>query len=164
MSSRSTTNIQHLRIIWLAILSSVIIYGLLAWMTIDTTGDASTEQLYAFVSNPLSFALAIAAMAAFFASILVPGMMIRSRRSPMNRTATPPPRYEPGAALSEEVVTATIVRYALLEAPAIIGLAGAFLLEEWRFFLPFGALSLIGLALTAPTPSMMRSVEESNRT
>lgn len=160
MSTKPTANIQHLRIIWLAVVSSVIIYGLVAWMAVEATAKPSTEQLYAFVSNPLSFALAIAAMAAFFASIIVPGLMIRSRR-PRTRTTTPPEQSR--GEVSSEVITAMIVRYALLEAPAILGLLGAFLLQEWRFFLPFGALSLIGLALTTPTPAMIRAVEESNR-
>lgn len=156
MKPDPTSRLQQLRLIWLAIVSSTIIYGLIAWLVIEPTTDTSTEKLYSFVSNPLSFVLAIAAMAAFFASIVIPGMMIRSRR-----TARQPgvPAGTGGNRESSETVTAMIVRYVLLEAPAVLGLLGAFILQEWRFFLPFGALSLLGLALTAPTEALIRSLD-----
>ena len=161
MADQAGSRMQQLRIIWLAIVSSVIIYGLIAWVTIEHNAEASTEELYSFVSNPLSFALAIAAMAAFFASILVPGMMIRSRRHDRRSALSTPPAS--AFDVTPEVLTAMIVRYAFLETPAVLGLVGAFILGEWRFFLPFGFLSLIGLALTLPTTSFLRSVDETNR-
>lgn len=153
--------LQQLRLIWLAIVASTIVYGLIAWLVIESTTDASTEKLYSFVSNPLSFILAIAAMGAFFASIIIPGMMIRSRRQ---RPQPPDIQAVPGGThVSSEIVSAMIVRYALLEAPAVLGLIGAFVLQEWRFFLPFGALSLLGLAMTAPTEPLVRSLDSSHR-
>lgn len=160
MPAQSNIRLPQLQIIWFAITSSIAIYGVIAFVAIPANPDHSSERLYGFVANPMSYALAIAALMAFFASYIIPGLLVRNQRS-SERTTVSPPTATSAFEIAPEVMTALMLRFALLEAPAVIGLVGAFLMKEWRFYLPFGVLSLIGLVLTFPTASLVRSLDSS---
>ncbi|MDX1582908.1 MAG: hypothetical protein R3338_04835 [Thermoanaerobaculia bacterium] len=162
MPPRIAPRLPQLKLIWFAIAGSVVIYGIVAFVMIEPNPDLSTERLYGFVSNPMSFILGIAALAAFFASYAIPGLVIRSRRK-TDRTTVSPPEPPSAFEIAPEVMSALIIRFALLEAPAVIGLVGAFVMREWRFFLPFGVLALVGLVLTYPTASLVRSLDSTSR-
>lgn len=148
--------IRLVRIIWLAIFASILIYALITFMTLRQPSPAPFESAF---SNPLVLGFHLAGVGLFFAAFVVSSVVLRDG-------ATPSPSYTPVA--SPETVNVTvrmrkglIARWALIESVAIFGLVVAFMSQDARLFLPLFALSVAGMLASYPSDSMLRKLTPS---
>ena len=113
------------RIIWFALLASVLIYGFLIWFVVGPSAvDLKVELLQPFMLIVYGIALVT-----YVAAFLFSGALAR-RGLPRQTTL--------------------IVKLAMLEAVAIYGLVGGFLARDARLFVPTAALALVGMLRSFP--------------
>lgn len=113
------------RIIWFALLISVLIYGFVVWFVVGPSAvDLKVELL-----QPFMLVVYAVAIVTYVAAFVFSGTLAR--------------RGTPGE-------TTLIVKLAMLEAVAIYGLLGAFLAHDARLFVPTAALSLVGMLRSFP--------------
>lgn len=161
---RRAPTLQVVQIMWMAMTVSVLIYGGLAFYVAGTlaaardTSGAGAQDPY---SNPIVVVLHLAGFAALAMGFFVPGRIVRASRT--NDPLAPPP--EPGApfVLSLAVMRATVVRFAMYEAAAVMGLVLAMVTATPFLFLPLGLLSLSALLMAFPSEDRLRELEESAR-
>lgn len=131
-----------LRMIWFSLVSAIVIYAVIAFVVPaehDAAGGGSTA--------PAILALQIAGAAVLLAAWFVPGALLRRSSEEAMRGA---PARPDGAAVPPKTSVALLVRWALLEAVAILGLLAAFIGQDSRFFVPFGVVALAGMLLAFP--------------
>jgi hypothetical protein len=140
------------RLIWVALVLCVLIYGVIAAMVTGETDSpvASADDLFL---DPAVLVLAMVAVADFLFALLVPKFLFRSVGTGV---ATP---LSPSAelTLSQRLLGIFVVQWALMESVAIFGLVAAFLFQDLRLFVAFGALSILGLVLTFPGEGRIRA-------
>jgi len=64
--------------------------------------------------------------------------------------------------VAQQIKTALIVRYGLLEACSLLGLAAALIGREWQLVLPMWALSVTGFLLGYPSDTFLSGLQESD--
>lgn len=124
------------RFLWFAIVFSTLVYGILAYAS---QRNFTLQPVSAALRRPIVLAIYLIALAVYAAAFLAPAAIAR------HGAAGGTPRSAASASLA-----ATAVRFALLEAVAILGLAAAFVIHDWRLYLPAWALSLAGFARSSP--------------
>lgn len=112
-----------MRTIYFAIILSTVIYAVIAWAA--TNQRLGAQSLTAELQTPLTMAIYALALGMYIAAFLV------SARMPQIRV-----RW--------------IVRWALLEAVAVLGILAAMLHGDWRLYLPPWVLALIGFSRSFP--------------
>ena len=112
------------KIIWFAIVMSTFIYAVVVYSL--SRGWPQPGPFAASVQQPMVLGLYAAAIAMFFAALMIPGRIAHHHQ-----------RF--------------IVRLALFESCAIFGLVVAFLTRDWRLFLAPWVMSLIGFMSTFPS-------------
>jgi hypothetical protein len=117
---------RTLPIIYFALLGSIGIYGVLAFVLTSGGSGLSFDEL---LKQPIVIPLYVVAVAEYPAAFAISRLLKRKGR---------PARVY------------FIVRWALLEAIAILGIMAALLTHDVRAFLPLLALSLLGFARSAP--------------
>jgi hypothetical protein len=122
-----------LKIIHLALIASVVIYGGIAF-AISAQPTATPHQ------RPGDLLLYVLAGVAATVLVVVAPMM--------HRTLMPPP--DERDAKVDKVRSASIVTWALCESAAINGLIAALLYREPLYYLPFGAAAIAGMIVFAP--------------
>jgi hypothetical protein len=148
VSSQPVT-VRTVRIIWLALLLSVLIYGVLGVIGVQEPTDASFESAF---SNPVVIGLHVAGLGAFFMAFVMSSLLLRRPSmsppmAPINRDIVPP-----------RTRIALIVRWTLMEASAIFGLLAAFLARDPRLFVPLGALAVIGILASYPSENTLTAM------
>jgi hypothetical protein len=144
------------RIIWLAIAMSVVIYGIVAFVATPRSEPRAFAELF---RQPLVLILHAAGFAMFVTAFVLPSVLLSLART--KAKSTPQPTTE--IRITSETMRALIIRFALLEAPAILGLVAAFLSIDWRLVLPLGLLSLAGLLVSYPGEDMLRRLQDPTR-
>lgn len=123
---------QILKILHLALTSSVAIYGVVAFV--------ATPARDAGFHRPTDVILYVLAGLAATMLIVVAPMIHRMMMPPVAERET----------AGHKVKVASIVTWALCESAAVNGLIAAFLYREPLYFLPFGAAAVAGLIVFAP--------------
>ena len=124
------------RLIWIAIVFSTLLYGVLAYAT---ERDYTLQPLSLAMRRPVVIALYAIAIAIYAAALLTSSAMDARSSGPDGRRVSTPASF--------------IVRLALLETVAIIGLASAIVIRDWRLYLPAWILALVGLFNSYPPAS-----------
>lgn len=127
-----------LKIIWMALLICVAIYGAVLWqiaVTWEKTEPQSMEQLAA---NPIVLVLALMALLSLVMAFTIPNMMMRGREL-----------------TADTIRVRSIVQWALIESVAIYGLVGAFIVQDARIFIAFGSVAILAFLLTTPSAERM---------
>jgi uncharacterized membrane protein len=109
--------VQQRRILWLALFVSTVIYAVIAY----TLPNAPTTSFDESVRRPMVLPLYVVALSVFVAGLVGFGRV---------KTANPQ--------------AGMILRLALFEACAIMGLIAAVIASDWRLYLPTWALAAIG--------------------
>lgn len=116
---------QQRRILWLALAFSTVIYAVIVYTTSIAQAGGSFDDA---IRKPFVLPLYAAALGLFFAGLL--GFASIKEREPN---------------------LGMILRLALFESTAIMGLLAAFLNQDWRLYLPAWALALIGFVREWPS-------------
>jgi hypothetical protein len=115
---------RHDRIVWGAIAFSTVLYAVIAW----TIAPNPEKPFETSVRDTITMALYGAAVMAFMAAMIVPGLL---------RNANARLRM--------------IVGLAMFETCAIFALLAVFFHHDWRLYLPGWALALIGFVRVWPS-------------
>ena len=119
------TNEQtQLKLIWLALLMSIVLYGVIAFVIVPV-GEQSFDAAFA---DPVILVLHLAGLG-MLAMSFAAASVFRKRSN---------------------LRTASIIRWAMIESAAVFGLLAAFLGQDVRVFLPLGALAVAGMVLAYP--------------
>jgi len=138
---------RAIRIIWAALLASVLIYAFLIFMAVPKAPPAPFQAAF---SNPIILILHVIGLMVFFMAFVMSSLLLR-------RASTPPP--PPGTMIiSGRVRLALLVRWALMESAAIFGLVAAFLAQDPRLFLALGCLAVIGMLASYPSDDSLREL------
>lgn len=117
--------VQQRRILWLALFFSTVIYAVIAYTLPNAKPTASFDDA---VRRPLVIPLYVVAMSVFIAGLVGFGRL---------KNANPQ--------------AGMILRLALFEACAIMGLMAALIAQDWRLYLPTWALAAIGFIREWPS-------------
>ncbi|MBI2212009.1 MAG: hypothetical protein HYU52_00035 [Acidobacteria bacterium] len=153
---------QSLRLIWVAMCISVIVYGVVAFLVSRATvSEREGFQRGDFFADPLVIALHLAGFGAIAAGFVLPGIMLRARQA---RDPLTPPQ-QPGApfVLTASVMQAVMIRFALCESAGVMGLVLAFVTGTPWMFVPLGLASLSALLLSHPAEDKLREFDETVR-
>ena len=125
------------RIIWTAIAFSTLVYGIVAYAT---ERNFTLQPLQLALRRPIVIVLYVVAVVIYLAALMTSG---RSREGlPARDTADDSTRF--------------VVQLALFDAVAILGLCAAFVIHDWRLYLPLWLLTLIGVARAYPAETAAR--------
>ncbi len=127
-----------LKIIWGALVISVMIYGLIVFM-MSRVWAAVPKEWQELTSNPILIALAIAAMATLVMAFLI-FPALQARRSDQSI-----------AALRQRF----IVQWSLIESVAVYGVVGTFMTQDPRVFAVFVTVAIAAFLLAFPTAERM---------
>ena len=131
-------NKQQLKTIWilyLALMSSIVIYTVVAVM-IDAQGGPRTGELESSRLELFQYVFLAAGAAATVVGMVIPGLVVRAPR---------------GAALPyERLVTKKILQWALSESVAIFGLVLFFLTRDLDYMYIFAAWSAVVMLVHGP--------------
>lgn len=120
-----------LPIIWASLFFSIVLYGIIAFIVVRPASDV---ELTSFLSSPIAIALHVLALGMLMLSVVLPPVIAAKGAS--------------SAAAAER--TAWVVRWALIESVAVLGLMLAFLLRDPRAFLLLGIVSAAAMLLAYP--------------
>ena len=148
-------SIRVLRVIWAAMVFSVLLYGFIAWTL--TRGGEARPPVEETIQLPAVQALYGLGVMMFILSAVIPRMVLRGRGEGIHQ-ARPV-----GSAVPNEVRVALIIRFAMLESVAIFGLVCAFMFHDARLFVPPAMLSLVGFVMAFPSESLMQRMDEMRR-
>lgn len=137
-----------LQILWLAMTSAVVFYGVIAWMV---AGPQAPRLRW---NEMPVLALLGAGVAVLVAAFIVPNLLARASADESSGTRVAPANNVPA-----RVQKALIVRFAMLEAGAILGLAAAFVAQSVQLYLPLGVLAILGMLLSFPNDSLIRRLD-----
>jgi len=158
LSARLDTANRTIYILWLALTASICVYGGVVFMIASTAdGQATPLPLPPFLFPMLAFMQAIAGM-----------VMYRHMTGPdrVRAVLNEPPATDPQLSEAEQrlsrvpglIFTASIIRWALFESVAVLGLVLGITERSFQAFVPYGVTAL---ALMAMTPPKLRQVTES---
>lgn len=140
-------NLLTLRIIWGSLLMSIAIYGVVAAVVAKTM----TATVAGGAANPIVLVLGVVALMMALMAIFVPRAAMR-RSEERGSIAPPDPSAPPS--VPPNVFTALIIRWAMLEAVAILGLVAALITADPRAFIPLGVVAIAGMLLSYPGDSV----------
>lgn len=138
------------RIVWGALMASVVIYGVVAYV-LSTTNEPQP------IDPTLRWALAAAAVFTAMASITLRRIKLPAlaeEPSPYHRAA--PVEAAPPEVLGE-LMTAYILTWALSEAVAVFGLVLAIISYTYEAYLPYALAALILQATNPPTQGRLEA-------
>lgn len=148
-------SIRLMRIIWMAMVISVLLYGIVAWMmTRGGHAEHSPEQTLQLPTVQVLYGLGVMM---FILSSVVPRVVLRGRGE--ERQHGNPPSH----VIPSEIRMALIIRFAMLESVAIFGLVCAFLFHDARLFVPPASLSLVGFLMAFPSESLIQRMNQMRR-
>lgn len=148
-------SIRLMRIIWMAMVISVLIYGFTAW-TITRGGEPKPPVEETIQHSTVQVLYGLGVMM-FILSSVVPRMVLRGRDDGRQ------PRRTLGYGVPNEIRVALIIRFAMLELVAIFGLISAFMFKDGRLFIPLAMLSLVGFLMALPSESLFQRMDEMRR-
>jgi hypothetical protein len=130
---------NQMRVLWGAMLISTAVYLAIVWATLHarSTADSLSPAMHA----PPTIILGAVSIASYFAAFLAVSRMFRNRGE-------------------RGVFALLVVRFALLEFICVCGLLAALMSQEWRVYLPFHVLALIGFTRTFPSTARVRELLE----
>ena len=127
--TRRPGSAQPIRIVWGAILGSVLMYGIVAWAVAGAPEIASPDS---FVVGLYLAGGAICVLSFFLPRFISPAEAATSSDT------------------SNGVMRASIIQWAMLEAAAVLGLVAGLLRENSFFYFPMGAVAFLGILLSRP--------------
>jgi hypothetical protein len=125
-------------IIWFALVTSLVIYVFIAWMTVGKSAQRPLVEAIAIMPVPVLYAMGLMMFVAAFAA----GRFL----APRNEFQTPGTSGQAEAKLR----AARIAQWAMLESICVFGLMAAFIVQTWTLILPPFAASLAGFVITYP--------------
>lgn len=148
-------SIRLMRIIWMAMVISVLIYGFITW-TLTRRGEPR-PPVEETIQQPTVQVLYGLGVMMFILSSVLPRMVLRGKDDGRQRGKAP------GSGVPNEIRVALIIRFAMLESVAIFGLICAFMYNDGRLFFPPAMLSLVGFLMAMPSESLFQRMEEMRR-
>lgn len=148
-------SIRLLRIIWMAMVVSVLLYGFVAWMM--TGGGEAGLPVERTIQQPTVQILYGLGVVMFILSSVLPRIVLRGRGEGLHHGRPPV------SAVPNEIRVALIIRFAALESVAIFGLVCAFIFHDARLFVPPASLSLVGFLMAFPSESLIQRIDEMRR-
>lgn len=142
---QSQTTIQ---IIWFAMVMAVVLYGVIAWIV-----AGPQPPIMRWNEMPV-VALLGAGVIMLVAAFLVPSLLLHGRADDVSGM-----RVAPAYSVPARVQRALIMRFALLESGAIMGLVAAFLGHSVQLYFPLGFLAIVGMLLSFPNDSLIRRLD-----
>jgi len=137
-----------LRLIWGALLTSTVIYVILASVLVQRPDNNLNRGLF---SNPVIPVLFAVGVMMFAGSFVIPKFLLRKQVTIERQSAE---------SVTQQLRTFLVVKYALLEACSVLGLAAAFIGREWQLILPMWALSVAGFLLAYPSDAFVNRLAE----
>lgn len=123
-----------LKVIWVALVTCVLIYGAVLWQIAVTWGETEPQSIELLGANPYVLVLALIALISMAMAFTIPNVMMRGRE------------------LTPDVIRVrSIVQWALIETVAIYGLVAGFIVQDARVFVAFGSVAILGFLLTFPS-------------
>jgi hypothetical protein len=127
-----------LKIIWMALLACVAIYGGVLWQMAAMWEKPERLSMQQLAANPIVLVLALMGLLSLVMAFTIPNMMMR------------------GHELTQDTIRVrSIVQWALIETVAIYGLVGAIITRDPRIFIAFGSVAILGFLLTFPSAERM---------
>jgi hypothetical protein len=163
------------RILHAALLASLIVYGVVAVVVKAPAPDdgrpaaaeAAPGAAAADAPDPGLFLPLFGGIAAVELLVVIP--LLRRRLMPP-RAAFPQPLEdveldsdERAAGAIARLRSASIITWALAESVALFGLVAAFMLREWRYYLPFAAVAAVAMVYFAPRRALLDEVVRAAR-
>lgn len=147
-------SIRLMRMIWVAMVISVLLYGFIAW-TLTRGGDLRppVEETIQLPTVQVLYGLAVMM---FILSSVLPRIVLRGRGDELHHE-------KPHTSVPNEIRLALILRFAMLESVAIFGLVCAFMFSDGRLFIPPAMLSLVGFLMAFPSESLFQRMDEMRR-
>lgn len=150
--TNTANDLRAIRIIWGALLFTILIYGLLAFMAVRNPAPGPFESAF---SNPIVLVIQIIGAGMFFMAFVMSSLLLRRHAGPRAPTAPVTPGV---VSVTPHMRLALIVRWAMIESAAIFGLVAAFLAQDPRVFLPLGGLAIGGMLMSYPSDERLRSM------
>ncbi|MHB0972404.1 MAG: hypothetical protein ACYC7A_16455 [Thermoanaerobaculia bacterium] len=126
-------------IIWFALVTSLVTYVFIAWITVGKAAQRPLAEAIAIMPVPVLYAMGLMMFVAAFAA---------------GRFLAPRDEFQtPGTSGQAEAKrrTARIAQWAMLESICVLGLMAAFIVQTWTLILPPFAASLAGFVMTFPS-------------
>lgn len=141
--------LSTMKVIWAGIFGSQFIYYFVLKMITSTAGESSAGSLF---NSPLDFVFALLAVSVFVASFIVPNIIYRAARKPVSS----------GEQLDFEAMAGSwmvpfIIRLAMIEGIALLGLVLGIIRKNDLAILPFLALSTLAFLIVFPTKERITS-------
>ena len=139
-AGQNAPTLPVIRIVWLALVVAIVIYGVLAFVIPPQAGTARTG-----FGNQTVLILYVAAALVLLTAVVFPRIMRRSAAANRDHTSS-----TQASAISQRAWVANVIRWALLEAIAILGLMASMIDGSPMLFLPLGLIAAAGMILSYP--------------
>jgi hypothetical protein len=149
-----TADVRLIRVIWLALLTSIFMYGVVIYVTAGRTDQS--QPIQAAFSNPIILVLHAMGAGMFILAFIVPSIVLR--RLSANEHVRAPVAAAPSVSACPRVRVVLIMKWALIESAAVVGLMAAFIAIDPRLFLPLGGLAVLGMLITYPSDSVLQDL------
>lgn len=144
--------LRVMRILHVALLASVAVFGVVAVVVCQQGGAAPTDMTVFVIALAMTSVMEEAGIV-FFRKLRMPPRRDGDEPVDLERVATEPERRA-----IAKLQTIGILSWALCESVAINGLVLAMLTHDIRYFVPFAAVGLVSMAAYAPTRSQFIAV------
>jgi hypothetical protein len=149
-------SVRLVRMIWFSLLMSIVFYGSIVFMSVTPPvpeSAAAGSALEAALSDPVIVALHLAGLVIFASAFPLSSSLFRRGASD-----SPVASFTGSTALevAPRARLALILRWALFESAAVLGLIAALLAADPRLFLPLGGLAAAGFLLSFPSDPFLR--------
>jgi hypothetical protein len=154
-NDKSSALIQTAKVLWFAFLSTPLLILAVAWIVASPQPDSLPSS--GSVADPIFLILCLIAVVDF----VLAQNLHRFMRSPRNAQSTVHSSGEPVDL--KKGYSLFIVRLALFEAIALLGLVAALLRTNVLLYLPFLLLSVAGLLVSKPSEALLRHLARPKR-
>ncbi len=133
------------RILWLALMSSLVLMGLVAYLGLPLTGEPAPHFFFAIF---IGVAIADLAVVQILRAKLLP-----PDAPPTSLNETPPDATTPEARVAlGKLAQAHLISWALCEAVGLMGLVATTMLKQPIYYVGFASVALLFFVLYRPDP------------
>ncbi len=153
MTAQPQTALLKLRLIWAALLFSLVLYGGVLIQIISTQSDPAGPA--EFNKNTVVI-LGFMAVVSLAVGVFLPRHMLREAKKQKPEIFRSPSPQSLPIELQTDVSTCMIIRYAFLESIALYGFSLGFLSKDPNYFFIFASVTVVGFLLNYPSDGKLR--------